>query len=124
MKVLEFINKSKSIIYDEINKISKTNPILNFAQPFIVKIIDNKSKKINKFLELFADENGDVNVDELIDSMIQRLNVVDPFTIDLMSFSKLEIGKGKIKLGIPFSDKFVVFDVNDVQSFKDTLINM
>lgn len=123
MKTSEIISKTRDLIYKEINIMSKSNPVINFAQPFIMKIIDNKKEKISNFLGLFAEENGEINIDELINEVIQRLNSTNSFTVDLMSFSKAEIGEGRIKLSIPLTDKYIVFNTNDIQIFKDTILN-
>lgn len=121
MNALEITDKLKTYIENKINILSKSNPILNFSQPFIMKIIDNKSAKISSFLNLFADDNGNIDIESLIDDMIQRLNTVDPFNLPLGSFNGIVIGGGKIKVGIPFIDKAIVFNVQDITALKSML---
>lgn len=84
---------------------------------------NNKTDKIVSFLNILADEHGDIDANSLMDDIIQRIETVNPFTLDLMSISKLEIGGGKIKIGIPLTDKWLVFNTQDIQIFKDTLLN-
>lgn len=88
-----------------------------------MKIIDNKSAKISSFLNLFADDSGNIDIESLIDDMIQRLNTVDPFNLPLGSFNGIVIGGGKIKVGIPFIDKAIVFNVQDITALKSMLQN-
>lgn len=38
-------------------------------------------------------------------------------------FSGIEIGNGAIKINIPSFDKQLVFDYNDIESFKQNLLN-
>lgn len=63
-------------------------------------------------------ENG------IVDDVISKLSTVDPFTIDLMSITKLEIGGGKVKIGIPLSDKAISLDEKDLLSFKEGVSNI
>ena len=123
MNAFELTSKLKYLIDEKIEVISKSNPIINFAQPFIMRIINNKTDKIVSFLNILADEHGDIDASSLMDDIIQRIETVNPFTLDLMSISKLEIGGGKIKMGIPLTDKCLVFNTQDIQIFKDTLLN-
>lgn len=124
MKALEITNKLKHFINNKINIISKTNPLISFTQPFITRIIDNKSSKIIRFLNMFADENGEIDINGIVDDVINKLSTVDPFTIDLMSITKLEIGGGKVKIGIPLSDKAISLDEKDLLSFKEGISNI
>lgn len=124
MKALEITNKLKHFINNKINIISKTNPLISFTQPFITRIIDNKSSKIIEFLNMFADENGEIDINGIVDDVINKLSTVDPFTIDLMSITKLEIGGGKVKIGIPLSDKAISLDEKDLLSFKEGISNI
>lgn len=41
----------------------------------------------------------------------------------LYVFSGIEIGNGTIKINIPSFDKQLVFDYNDIESFKQNLLN-
>ena len=41
----------------------------------------------------------------------------------LYCFSDIEIGNGTIKINIPSFDKQLVFDYNDIESFKQNLLN-
>lgn len=121
MKAIEFIKYFKTYIDNKIATLGKSNPIINFSQPFIMKIIDNKTSKITGFLNLFADDNGEIDIESLIDDIIQRLNVIDPFNINIGSFSKLEIGNGKIKMEIPLTDKSIIFNTQDITSLKNMI---
>lgn len=119
MNAHELINKLKHFIDNKINIISKSNPLINFTQPFIMRIIDSKMSKLTNILNMFADEKGNIDVNGLIDDIINRLSTIDPFTINLMSITDLEIGGGKIKIGIPLSDKVMVLNSQDLLSLKE-----
>lgn len=41
-----------------------------------------------------------------------------------MSITKLEIGGGKVKIGIPLSDKAISLDEKDLLSFKEGVSNI
>lgn len=69
-------------------------------------------------------ENGGIDINGIVDDVINKLSTVDPFTIDLMSITKLEIGGGKVKIGIPLSDKAISLDEKDLLSFKEGISNI
>lgn len=119
MNANELINKLKHFIDNKINIISKSNPLISFTQPFIMRIIDNKVSKLTVMLNMFADENGNIDVNSLVDDLIDRLSTIEPFTMNLMSITDLEIGGGKIKIGIPLSDKVMVLNSQDLMSLKE-----
>lgn len=68
--------------------------------------------------------NGLNYINGIVDDVINKLSTVDPFTIDLMSITKLEIGGGKVKIGIPLSDKAISLDEKDLLSFKEGVSNI
>lgn len=119
MTAHEIINKFKHFINDKISILSKSNPLINFTQPFVMRIIDSKSSKVIGLLDMFADEKGNIDINGLIDDIINRLDHTDPFIMDLMSITKLEVGGGKIRLGIPLTDKVLVFNTQDLLSLKE-----
>lgn len=124
MKAQDIINKFKHFIDDKIGILSKSNPLINFTQPFIMRIIDSKSSKIIGILDMFADEQGDIDINGLIDDIISKLNHMEPFIMDLMSITKLEMGGGRIRLGIPLTDKVLVFTAQDLLSLKEDISNV
>lgn len=122
MKAHNIVDKLKHFIDDKINILSKSNPLINFTQPFIMRIIDGKSSKLIEILDMFADEKGNIDINGLVDDITNRLNHTDPFIMDLMSITKLEIGGGKIRLGIPLTDKVLVFNTQDLLSLKEDVV--
>jgi hypothetical protein len=122
MKAHNIVDKLKHFMDDKINILSKSNPLINFTQPFIMRIIDGKSSKLIEILDMFADEKGNIDINGLVDDIINRLNHTDPFIMDLMSITKLEIGGGKIRLGIPLTDKVLVFNTQDLLSLKEDVV--
>lgn len=122
MKAHNIVDKLKHFMDDKINILSKSNPLINFTQPFIMRIIDGKSSKLIEILDMFADEKGNIDINGLVDDIINRLNHTDPFIMDLMSITKLEIGGGKIRLGISLTDKVLVFNTQDLLSLKEDVV--
>ena len=58
--------------------------------------------------------NSNHSDDELVVAQVKKYPNV---------FSGIEIGNGTIKINIPSFDKQLVFDYNDIESFKQNLLN-
>lgn len=78
--------------------------------------------KITKALDLIADENGNVDIEGILSEMMDNLMTTQPFTIKTSFIGDVEIGGGNIKLNIPLTDKRLVFNMSDLENFKEMLI--
>lgn len=123
MNSLEVITKVKEYIINQINILAKTNPIIGFTKPLIVRVLDNNINKANKMLSLLADSNGNIDIENIITEMVDSVMNTKTFTIHTSFIGDVNIGDGKIILNIPFMDKSLVFNSEDLESLKSTLIN-
>lgn len=85
-------------------------------------ILDKNFGKITKALDLIADENGNVDIEGILSEMMDNLMTTQPFTIKTSFIGDVEIGGGNIKLNIPLTDKRLVFNMSDLENFKEMLI--
>lgn len=123
MNSLEVTTKVKEYIINQINILAKTNPIIGFTKPLIVRVLDNNINKANKMLSLLADSNGNIDIENIITEMVDSVMNTKTFTIHTSFIGDVNIGDGKIILNIPFMDKSLVFNSEDLESLKSTLIN-
>lgn len=122
MTVMQLTDKLKSYIIVQLDSMSKTSPIISFMKPIITRVLDKNFNKITKTLDLIADENGNIDVEEILSEMIESLITTQPFTFKTSFIGDIEIGDGSIRLNIPFTNKKLVFDKADLENFKEVLI--
>lgn len=122
MTALQLTNKAKSYIVTQLDSISKNTPLISFMKPIIVRVIDKNFSKVDKAFDLIADDNGNVDVEGILSEMIENLMTTQPFTLKTSFIGDIEIGGGTLKLNIPLTDKKLVFNMTDLESFKEMLI--
>lgn len=59
---------------------------------------------------------------EIIEKQVEKVKEVPTDNYGYGYRGDIEIGEGSIKLNIPFTDKRLVFDIADLESFKEMLI--
>lgn len=123
MNTLILINKIKGYINSQINTMAISTPVVGFMKPFITRALDRNIHKLNSALSLISDNEGNVDIENIISEMIQNLMTTRPFTINTSFIGDIEVGGGTIKLNIPFLDKQLVFNKSDLESFKEILIS-
>lgn len=122
MTVLQLTDKLKSYIITQLDSMTKTSPIVGFMKPFITRALDKNFNKITKALDLISDENGNIDIENITSEIMSNLMSTQPFTIKTSFIGDVEIGGGHIKLNIPLTDKRLVFNMTDLENFKEMLI--
>lgn len=95
--------------------------VISFTKPLITRALDKNLSKINKTLELIADENGEIDVEAILSEMIESVMTTEPFTFKTPFMGDINIGGGTIKLNIPLTNKSLVFNGQDLEGFKELL---
>lgn len=85
----------------------------------MLKIIRNLLAKIIDDIDA---GNSNITEDEALSEMMDNLMTTQPFTIKTSFIGDVEIGGGNIKLNIPLTDKRLVFNMSDLENFKEMLI--
>ena len=106
----ELTSRLKSYIGTQLNKMAMTNPMIGFTKPLITRALDKNFSKITRALELIADENGNVDVENILSEMIQSVMTTEPFKFNTSFMGDIEIGGGLIKLNVPLTNKSLVFN--------------
>lgn len=119
------VNVIKSKLEDYIQKqlilVSKDNPTIALAKPFLSRIIDNNMYKVDVMLKQIADKDGLIDIDGILSETIDNLMSIKPFKMDSGFLGELEIGDGKIRLNLPIVNKVLVFNKEDLMNLKDFL---
>ena len=116
------IEKLQKFIELQILDISKANPMICFMRPLITRAAFNAVSKADKALSLLADKDGYIDADSILSEMIEGLISTTPFTVNTSFIGDIVIGNGTIKVGIPYTERNLVFNTSDLQNLKEMLI--
>lgn len=119
MNALETIERLKLFLNKQINSLAMTNPLIGFAKPIILRVVNNNMHKANGFLSMLADENGNIDMQSLIPEMIQSVMTTKPFVYHTEFLGDLEIGGGFIKMNIPMTNNQIVLGKADLDVLKE-----
>lgn len=111
----------KAYISLQLDSMSKNNPIIGFAKPLITRALDKNIDKMDKALRLIADENGNIDVEGILSEMTDNLVNTNPFTFKTPFIGDVEIGGGEIKFNLPLTNKRLVLNTADIDTFKEML---
>ena len=122
MTIDNVISGIKKFILLQIDKVSEGSPLVQFMKPLIIRAVDNSIKNTRSMIELLADANGNIDTGQIIDEMVSNVINTKPFTIKVPYLDNIIIGDGTIQINVPFIDKKVVFNTEDLNTLKE-LIN-
>lgn len=114
-------SKLEDYIQKQLILVSKDNPTIALAKPFLSRIVNNNMYKVDNMLKQIADKDGLIDIDGILSETIDNLISIKPFKIDSGFLGELEIGDGKIRMNLPIVDKVLVFNKEDLISLKDFL---
>lgn len=112
----------KSYISLQIDSMSTTNPMISFIKPLITRALDKNFDKVKSMLELIADSEGNIDIENIMTEMIGNVVNTKPFTFKTPFIGNIDVGGGHIILNVPLTNKRLVLNTNDLETFKDMLI--
>lgn len=119
----KLIRNLKEYIITQLDSMSKTTPVIGLAKPIITRVVNNNINKITNLLGLITDENGNIEIENILGEMIDNVINANPFTVNTGIIGDIEIGNGNIKLNIPLTDKKLILNQNDLEEIKNILTN-
>jgi hypothetical protein len=105
----------------QIAEIARTNPMMGFIKPLISRAANNAISKADKALLLLADKEGNIDIEAILSEMIDSLMTTQPFIINTSFIGDIVIGNGTIKIGIPYTERNLVFNTSDLQHLREML---
>lgn len=113
----ELINKLVEFLDIKLTNLSKDNQLINvFIRLIFSRIINNNIGKVNQALSIIADENGMIDADGILNDMIDNL-IISPVKEE----RGIKIGAGTVEIKIPFINKAIALDKDDINEFKEML---
>lgn len=105
----------------QIAEIARTNPMMGFIKPLISRAANNAISKADKALLLLADKDGNIDIGAILSEMTESLMATQPFVINTSFIGDIVIGNGTIKIGIPYTERNLVFNTSDLQHLREML---
>lgn len=121
MTKIQLIEKLQYFVEIQLSNMAKTNPVISFFKPIASRALKKKLSGIASFLDLMADEDGNIDAENIIGEMTTSLINTQPFGIDVPILGRVTIGGGRIEMGIPFTDKSIVLSEGDLVELKEIL---
>lgn len=112
-KIVQFAN-------NKLSEMSSSNPFVLFIRPVVARAINNNIGKLDSILKLVQDSDGNVDIEGILSEMVDNLAVAQIKKYPNV-LNGVELGNGSIKVNLPFFDKAIVFDTDDIESFKKSL---
>ena len=120
--IMQLTDNLRAYITSQLDTMSKNTPMIGFMKPLITRALDKNFNKITKILDLIANNEGKIDIENILAEMIENVMTTNPFTFKTSFIGDIEIGGGQIKLNLPFTNKKLVLDMTDLEAFKETLI--
>lgn len=123
MNIERLTNNLRLYISQQLDTMSNNTPIVGFMRPFIERAINKNFNKVSGFLNLVSDENGNVDIENILQEMLNNMINTKPFTVNTSIIGDIEIGGGQIKLNIPLTDRKLILNTEDIDKFKQLILN-
>lgn len=120
--IMQLTDNLKSYISLQLESMAKTNPMIGFMKPLITRALDKNFDKVSKALDLIADKDGNIDIENILAEMMENLMTTKPFTFKTSFVGDIEIGGGEIKFNLPLTSKRLVLNLTDLETFKEMLI--
>lgn len=119
--VKQLTTNLKDYINKQLINMSKTNPVIGFVKPLITRALDKNFDKVHTTLDLIADKEGKIDIENILAEMMENLMTTQPFTFNTSFIGEIEVGGGEIKLNLPLTNKRLILNMSDLETFKETL---
>lgn len=88
----------------------------------IIRALDKNFSKVSKALDLIADKDGNIDIENILTEMMENLMTTNPFTFKTSFIGDIEIGGGEIRFNLPLTNKRLVLNTTDLETFKEMVI--
>lgn len=96
--------------------------MIGFMRPLIIRALDKNFSKVSKALDLIADKDGNIDIENILTEMMENLMTTNPFTFKTSFIGDIEIGGGEIRFNLPLTNKRLVLNTTDLETFKEMVI--
>lgn len=119
---MQLTDNLRAYVATQLDTMSKNTPMIGFMKPLITRALDKNFSKVTKALDLIANDEGKIDIENILTEMIENVINTNPFTFKTSFIGDVEIGGGQIKFNLPLTNKRLVLDMTDLEAFKEMLI--
>lgn len=120
MNVNDISSGTKQYLFNLVEDIASRDTLVGLVKPLVLTGIENNFNKVTNTLKLIADENGNIDIEKLVDDCITSVFNSRKSSLNIGNIGNVEFGDNVLKLNI--FNKFIKFDSNDFIKFKNYLI--
>ena len=120
--IMQLTDNLRAYIATQLDTMSKNTPMIGFMKPLITRALDKNFSKVTKALDLIANDEGKIDIENILTEMMENVMNTNPFTFKTSFIGDIEIGGGQIKFNLPLTNKRLVLDMTDLEAFKEMLI--
>ena len=119
---MQLTDNLRAYVATQLDTMSKNTPMIGFMKPLITRALDKNFSKVTKVLDLIANDEGKIDIENILTEMMENVMNTNPFTFKTSFIGDVEIGGGQIKFNLPLTNKRLVLDMADLEAFKEMLI--
>lgn len=119
---MQLTDNLRAYVATQLDTMSKNTPMIGFMKPIITRALDKNFSKVTKALDLIANDEGKIDIENILAEMMENVMNTNPFTFKTSFIGDVEIGGGQIKFNLPLTNKRLVLDMTDLEAFKEMLI--
>ena len=119
---MQLTDNLRAYVATQLDTMSKNTPMIGFMKPLITRALDKNFSKVTKALDLIANDEGKIDIENILTEMMENVINTNPFTFKTSFIGDIEIGGGQIKFNLPLTNKRLVLDMTDLEAFKEMLI--
>ena len=119
---MQLTDNLRAYVATQLDTMSKNTPMIGFMKPLITRALDKNFSKVTKALNLIANDEGKIDIENILTEMMENVMNTNPFTFKTSFIGDVEIGGGQIKFNLPLTNKRLVLDMTDLEAFKEMLI--
>ena len=119
---MQLTDNLRAYVATQLDTMSKNTPMIGFMKPLITRALDKNFSKVTKALDLIANDEGKIDIENILTEMIENVMNTNPFIFKTSFIGDVEIGGGQIKFNLPLTNKRLVLDMTDLEAFKEMLI--
>ena len=120
--IMQLTDNLRAYVATQLDTMSKNTPMIGFMKPLITRALDKNFSKVTKALDLIANDEGKIDIENILTEMMENVMNTNPFTFKTSFIGDIEIGGGQIKFNLPLTNKRLVLDMTDLEAFKEMLI--
>lgn len=119
---MQLTDNLRAYVATQLDTMSKNTPMIGFMKPLITRALDKNFSKVTKALDLIANDEGKIDIENILTEMMENVMNTNPFTFKTSFIGDVEIGGGQIKFNLPLTNKRLVLNMTDLEAFKEMLI--